>query len=96
MCKMATTSVLEVPLTNQVVTTASQMAVLNSPPKEDRSFYECRIDFEGLKCRKVNSPHDVIPNEWTRLCTVYKTTPQWMEKSVLKFKCMPTSVSIEK
>jgi hypothetical protein len=86
---MATMSI-EVPLTSQVV-------VANmSPIKDEKIFYACRIDFEGLKCRKVNSPNEVVLNEWTRLCEISKTTPPWLVKRVLSFKCMPTSVIIEK
>jgi hypothetical protein len=86
---MATMSV-EVPFTSKVVVAAA------APLKEEKTFYACRIDFEGLKCRKVNSPQEVVPNEWTRLCEVSKTTPPWLEKRVLSFKCMPNTVIIEK
>jgi hypothetical protein len=67
-----------------------------APIKDEKTFYACRIDFEGLKCKKVNSPSEVVLNEWTRLCAVSKTTPPWLEKRVLNFKCMPTAVIIEK
>jgi hypothetical protein len=69
----------------------------SNPPKEPtHRLYHCRIDFNGMKCKQVESPNTMPINEWTRLCVVPKYSPKWLDTQVIRFKCMPENIEIEK
>lgn len=68
------------------------------PPRrfeDDYRYYHCYEEWNGLKCKKVESP-SVQPNhENTKLLFVKRYIPEKFDSQILKYKWMPTNVTIE-
>lgn len=80
----------------QAVATATSGAV--PPPKKDDKyrFYHCHLEWNGLKCQKVNGP-DIMPTrDDSLLLTVNRYIPESFDRHILKYEWMPSRVFIEK
>ena len=73
-------------------------AVLTSdklPPQNEYRYYHCHLDWNGLKCKKVEGPRTIPTDEWTKLLFVKKYIPEKLDKYILKYQWMPDKVIIE-
>ncbi len=67
------------------------------PPTEDKNyrFYHCHLDWNGLKCKKVEGPSTMPTDEWTKLMFVNNYIPERLDKHILKYQWLPDRVIIE-
>lgn len=73
-------------------------AVLTSdklPPPNEYRYYHCHLDWNGLKCKKVEGPSTIPTDMWTKLLFVKSYIPERFDKHILKYQWMPDSVIIE-
>ena len=85
-------------LKNLITDSIIAAAAKGPPPKRDNEyrFYHCRLDYNGLKCKKVDGP-SVLPSEDnTKLLFVKSYIPERLDKYILKYKWIPDSVVIDK
>ena len=68
------------------------------PPKkgnDDYRYYHCRLDWDGLNCKKVDGP-SVLPSEdYTKLLFVKSYIPERLDSQILKYQWIPDRVVIE-
>jgi oligoribonuclease (3'-5' exoribonuclease) len=89
-------------MSTQVITENSiheaVLATINSPQKPNNKYryYQCHHDWNGLKCKKVESTTAQTTKENTQLMFVNKYIPELLDKYVLKYKYIPDRVIIEK
>jgi hypothetical protein len=90
------------PIPDTPIATIMQAALLNSggpppPKKEDREYryYHCHLDWNGLKCKKVDGPGTLPTDDNTKLLFVKSYFPERLDKQVLKYQWMPDRVIIE-
>lgn len=61
----------------------------------DYRYYHCHLDWNGLKCKKVDGPYIQPSNEWTKLLFIQNYIPESLDKTILKYKWIPNRVIIE-
>jgi hypothetical protein len=64
------------------------------PPKEYR-FYHCHLDYDGLRCKKVNDSSVFPERNNTKLLFVKSYIPERLDRHILKYKWIPDKVHIE-
>ena len=69
---------------------------LPSPETNKYRFYHCHLDWNGLKCKKVDGPESPSMLNDSVLLFVNKYIPERFDNQVLKYKWMPVKVMIEK
>jgi hypothetical protein len=67
-----------------------------SPSNIEYRYYHCYLNWNGLKCKKVDGPHIMPLDESSKLLFVKKYIPERFDKHILKYKWMPDSVTIDK
>lgn len=79
------------------VTFASGAKATPPPKKSDDNYryYHCRLDWNGLKCKKVDGPSVLSSEEYTKLLFVNSYIPERLDKQILKYKWIPDQVVIE-
>ena len=68
------------------------------PPKrndDDYRFYHCRLDYNGLKCKKVDGSGVMPSEDYTKLLFVKRYIPERFDRHILKYKWIPDRVIIE-
>jgi hypothetical protein len=81
---------------NAIQDTINSMLSTNKPlPPTDYRYYHCHLDWNGLKCKRVEGPSTMSTNEWTKLLFVKSYIPQMFDKHILKYQWMPDRVIIE-
>jgi hypothetical protein len=68
------------------------------PPKrgdDDYRFYHCRLDYNGLKCKRVDGPSVVPSEDYTKLLFVKHYIPERLDRHILKYQWIPDRVIIE-
>lgn len=69
------------------------LASINNQQKPNKyRYYQCHLDWNGLKCKKVES---ITTKENTQLMYVNKYIPETLDKYILKYKYIPNKVTIE-
>lgn len=86
---------------NGLVTDAIMAAAAKAPQpppnrEDDYRFYHCRLDYNGLKCKKVDGPSVMPSEDYTKLLFVKRYIPERLDKYVLKYQWIPDTVNIEK
>jgi hypothetical protein len=67
-----------------------------SPPENNEyRFYHCHLDWNGLKCKKVDGPSTMPTDEWTKLMFVKTYIPERLDRHILKYQWLPDRVIIE-
>jgi hypothetical protein len=89
-----------IPVADTPIATIMQAALVNSsniPPKKDREYryYHCHLDWNGLKCKKVDGPGTLPTDNNTQLLFVKSYYPERLDKHILKYKSIPDRVIIE-
>ncbi len=64
-------------------------------PDSDYRYYHCNLDWNGLKCKKVDGLSITPTQDCTKLLFVKSYIPERFDKYILKYKWMPDSVFIE-
>lgn len=59
-------------------------------------YYHCHLDWNGLKCNKVNGPEVLPIHKNTKLLFIKKYIPEVLDRQILKYKWLPSRVVIEK
>ena len=82
---------------NILITNAILAAATQAPPPKDNEYryYHCHLDWNGLKCKKVDGPSTMPTDIWTKLLFVKKYIPESLDKHILKYQWMPDRVIIE-
>ncbi len=67
-------------------------------PKKDNEyrFYHCHLDWNGIKCKKVEGPSTMPDRNDSLLLFVKSYIPERFDSTVLKYKWMQDRVLIEK
>lgn len=67
------------------------------PPEVDNKYryYHCHLYGTGLKCKRVEGPHTMPSDEWTKLLFVKTYIPERLDKHILKYQWIPDRVIIE-
>ena len=67
-----------------------------SPPENnDYRYYHCHLDWNAINCKKVDGPHTISTRDDSILLFVKNYIPESLDKTLLKYKCIPTRVIIE-
>jgi hypothetical protein len=67
-----------------------------SPPETNKyRFYHCHLDWNGLKCKKVDGPSTMPTDQWAKLMFVRTYIPERLDKHILKYQWLPDRVIIE-
>lgn len=66
-------------------------------PKKDNEyrFYHCHLEWNGLKCQKVDGPSVMPTRDDSLLLSVKSYIPERFDGHILKYKWMPSRVHIE-
>ena len=89
------------PIPDTPIATIMQAALSNGgippPKKEDREYryYHCHLEWNGLKCKKVEGPGTLPTDDYTKLLFVKSYYPERLDKHILKYQFMPDRVDIE-
>jgi hypothetical protein len=80
-----------------LITDAILAAGTKAPPPYEKNYryYHCHLDWNGLKCKKVESPSTMPTDEWTKLMFVKTYIPERLDKHILKYQWLPDRVIIE-
>ena len=62
----------------------------------DYRYYHCRLTWDGLHCKKVDGPSTIPTDDCTKLLFVKSYVPERLDKTILKYKWIPDTVSITK
>ena len=66
------------------------------PPKDNEyRYYHCHLDWNGLKCKKVDGPNTIQTRDDSLLLFVKSYIPERFDSQVLKYKWIPNKVIIE-
>jgi hypothetical protein len=63
---------------------------------KDYRYYHCYLDWNGLKCKKVEGPYILPDKDNTKLLFVRSYFPERFDGRILKYKWLPDNVFIEK
>jgi hypothetical protein len=82
----------------QAVTTVTTSSSELPPPKTDKEyrFYHCHLEWNGLKCQKVEGPHVFPVRNDSLLLSVKSYIPERFDSHILKYEWMPSRVFIDK
>ena len=73
-------------------------ATKGTPPtkrNDDYRFYHCRLDYNGLKCKKVDESGVMPSEDYTKLLFVKRYIPERFDRYILKYQWIPDRVIIE-
>lgn len=65
-------------------------------PNNEYRFYHCHLEWNGLKCQKVNGPEVIPTRDDSLLLSVKSYIPERFDSHILKYEWMPSRVFIEK
>ena len=63
-------------------------------PNDEYRYYHCRLDWDGLECKKVEGSQVVPKEDYTKLLFVKRYFPERLDKHILKYKWLPETVTI--
>ena len=71
--------------------------IMFTPPvvQKDYRYYHCRLDCNGLKCKKVTNSTIIPSKDYTKLLFIKSYIPERFDKTILKYKWIPDKVYIE-
>lgn len=58
-------------------------------------YYHCKIDWNGLKCNKVDGPHVKPKGDNVKLLFVKSYIPEKLDGLILKYKWLPDRIWID-
>jgi hypothetical protein len=84
-------------ISEKTVQDAINAIVVNdkSLPSNKYRFYHCHLDWNGLKCKKVEGPGSIPTRDDSLLLFVKSYIPERFDKHILKYQWMPDKVIIE-
>jgi hypothetical protein len=66
-----------------------------TPVNNEYRYYHCHLDWNGLKCKKVEGPSTVAARDDSLLLFVKSYIPERFDSHILKYKWLPSTVHIE-
>lgn len=84
-----------IPITESIVK-AFTNGVPNPPNINNKEYryYHCHLDWNGLKCTKVDGPSVLPAQDYTKLLFVKSYIPEIFDTQILKYKWLPNRVHI--
>jgi hypothetical protein len=79
----------------QAINTVVQNNYPYPPENNEYRFYHCHLDWNGLKCKKVNGPQTMPTRDNSVLLFVKSYIPERFDKHILKYQWIPDKVIIE-
>lgn len=91
---MNTTNTTENVVRDIVVNALANTAL--PPPKDNEyRYYHCHLDWNSIKCKKVDGPSTMPTRDDSLLLFVKSYIPERFDSQVLKYKWIPNKVIIE-
>lgn len=96
---------IPLPETNIKETIAQAVVTVTGSPEpikpsqvnnKEYRYYHCHLDWNGLKCQKVEGPSTLPARDDSLLLFVKSYIPERFDSHILKYKWMPSRVHIEK
>jgi hypothetical protein len=71
---------------------------VKNPDNNSQSYryYHCYLDWNGLKCKKVDGPDVLSKVTNTQLLAINNYFPEKLDPYILKYKIIPNNIFIEK
>jgi hypothetical protein len=92
---MNTSTASETTVRDIVVNVLTNTDTLPPPKDNEYRYYHCNLEWNGLKCKKVDGPSAMPTRDDSLLLFVKSYIPEQFDSQILKYKWIPNRVIIE-